>query len=51
MVKKGKTMDVWNEKAGKGFEEIKKMLTYEPVLGNPDYSCSFFIQTNAMRRI
>lgn len=38
---------IWTEEANKSFEILKLALVSEPVLGNPDFTKPFYIQTDA----
>lgn len=47
LLKKNKGKFVWNEKAEESFEALKKILTSNPVLKNPDYTKPFIVQCDA----
>lgn len=47
MLKKNRNKFVWNEAAAESFEAIKRILTSEPILTNPNYDQPFIIQTDA----
>lgn len=46
LLKKGKPF-IWDEAQDNSLEEIKKILTSEPVLARPDFSRPFVLQTDA----
>ncbi|XP_017609662.1 uncharacterized protein LOC108455631 [Gossypium arboreum] len=47
MLKKGKVWD-WNPQCERAFNQLKKVMTSEPVLALPDYSKPYEVRTNAL---
>lgn len=47
LIKKKAQKVVWNEKADKAFQQVKEILTSDPILRPPDYRKPFIVQCDA----